>query len=664
MVDRLLLVSSEEHAPPPTPGQLVVVTDAGWWPEPVGRDDFVPIGPAVRRALASTDFFIEARLRLDEWAAELDLDRVTSVDGTAGWARFRMALWMHLLRAMHWRAVLDELAHDCWPSEALVVPFEEPDLLELASILAGRDGIGVAARREQPPTSPVASAPAPVVPARRGPDVRPSPPRPAASWFRRRPRRQPPPPPPPDDAVVRSGPRFREAFARERVDQLKAEGPGRLLALVALRVAQRTDGVDGDRQVDAFLTPVIEACRGSSLEPILIAAGGRARDDTVWAAIEADPRLLPELETLTLYDDPDDRADAEAQAAAAAAAFAALPSVPILDGGVDLAPIVRDRLLTYLGKPMTDGLVKSRQAGRMLADLGSAGLMLYSEYTRREWLAAGRAANVPTYAVQHGIIYPGHVGYVHRRSAAVQVPDRTFVYGPYEQDVLQRLGGYTDEEVVVAGPPRQAFMSDGFDAPLTEAERTKIRDRIGVAADDRMLVISTTHERMHQRFYWPNCLGQLLDRPLPGVHLVFKQHPAEQDEGSYRSLVEAIARRAGVPAPTVSVVKDIDLFSLLRAADAHLSLFSTVLTDAVAAGVPNLVATTQARQDLLDYVAYGVATPVGSHADLVQALSDCRRPDASARAAFLAAHMVSGDAVARIKEEIVQDTAALRGTWA
>ena len=90
---------------------------------------------------------------------------------------------------------------------------------------------------------------------------------------------------------------------------------------------------------------------------------------------------------------------------------------------------------------------------------------------------------------------------------------------------------------------------------------------------------------MHRRFYW-NSLDQLLDGPLPGVHLVFKQHPSERDDGGYRELVEGIARRAGVAA--TSIVRDIDLYTLLRAADAHLGLFSTVLTDAVAAGTANL----------------------------------------------------------------------------
>lgn len=172
-----------------------------------------------------------------------------------------------------------------------------------------------------------------------------------------------------------------------------------------------------------------------------------------------------------------------------------------------------------------------------------------------------------------------------------------------------------------------------------------------------MLVISTTHEPMHRRFYWANSLDQLLDGPLPGVHLVFKQHPSERDDGGYRELVEGIARRAGVPAPPTTIVRDIDLYTLLRAADAHLGLFSTVLTDAVAAGTANLVATTQARRDLLGYVAADVAKPVSSHSDLREALRTCTPPSPAARHAFLERHMRPGDAPGRIRDAILAATA-------
>mgnify|MGYP006160282341 CR=1 FL=1 len=53
-----------------------------------------------------------------------------------------------------------------------------------------------------------------------------------------------------------------------------------------------------------------------------------------------------------------------------------------------------------------------------------------------------------------------------------------------------------------------------------------------------MVVISTTHEPIHRRLYWPHVLGKLFDEPQPDAHFVFKLHPAEKDDGGYRRLVE------------------------------------------------------------------------------------------------------------------------------
>ena len=66
----------------------------------------------------------------------------------------------------------------------------------------------------------------------------------------------------------------------------------------------------------------------------------------------------------------------------------------------------------------------------------------------------------------------------------------------------------------------------------------------------------------------------------------------------------------------MTVTRDVDLYRLLRAADAHLGLRSTVLTDAVVVGAPNLIALVQAHADLLGYVDAGVARPVHDAAEL------------------------------------------------
>ena len=422
-------------------------------------------------------------------------------------------------------------------------------------------------------------------------------------------------------------------------------------------VAQSADLPGGPRRVDPFLDPVVRALVGTRLAPIVISMGAHRRDDDVWQAIEQEPLALPESSLAERWADPADEPWAEATAAGVRGRLAELPRAPVDIAGIDLSPLVRAELLRLASSALPGRLRNARRVRRMLGDLRPSGLLLYNEYGRLDWVVGARDAGVPVFAVQHGIVYPGHLGYAHARTPELLLPRRTFVFGPYEAEVLLEHGGYTRDEVTVTGAPRLAFVPGGAAAePIDDAGREAVRRSLGVRPGNRMVVISTTHEPIHRRFYWPHALARLLSGELPGVHLVFKQHPGESDDGGYRRLVEGIARQAGVVAPPVSVVREADLYTLLRAADAHLGLYSTVLTDAVAAGSPNLVATTQARRDLLGYVDAGVAVAVSSAAELRAAIEAASPPQPEARAAFLARHFAPGDAPSRIREALLVAT--------
>jgi hypothetical protein len=104
----------------------------------------------------------------------------------------------------------------------------------------------------------------------------------------------------------------------------------------------------------------------------------------------------------------------------------------------------------------------------------------------------------------------------------------------------------------------------------------------------------------------------------------------------------------------MTVIKDIDLYRLLRAADAHLGQHSTVLTDAVAAGTPNLIAIVDGHPSLLGYVEAGVARPVRDVNEVRAAMADPAPADPAARQAFLDDHFRSGDASIRIAESIAR----------
>jgi hypothetical protein len=175
--------------------------------------------------------------------------------------------------------------------------------------------------------------------------------------------------------------------------------------------------------------------------------------------------------------------------------------------------------------------------------------------------------------------------------------------------------------------------------------------------------VSTTAAAVLTRFGVIPALGRLFDDPLPNVHLVIKLHPAETDGTRYERLIEGIAAARRRPAPPFTVVKAIDLYRLLAAADAHLGSYSTVLTEATVVGTPNFLAAADAGGDLLDYVAAGVARPVNNAEDMLEALDivdQAENPDAAAaRSAFVVEHFRPGAAAPRIAQDLkdrLQDT--------
>jgi hypothetical protein len=265
-------------------------------------------------------------------------------------------------------------------------------------------------------------------------------------------------------------------------------------------------------------------------------------------------------------------------------------------------------------------------------------------------MEAAALARIPVAAIQHGTIYRYHRGYIHAdRPPQLRLPARTYVFGRWERDLLVRDSVYRDDEVVVGGSPRLDMFRAG------SVDRDVVRAECGVAPGDRLLVLSGTYGGIYRRFHYPVILARLFGRPLPRVHVVVKQHPAEEDEGPYREVIETVAAALGFVPPPITVVKHVDLYRLLAAADAHLGIHSTVLTEAVFVGTPNLLATCALGGDLLDYVAAGVALPVNSGDELLAALdaaaSGVITPEA--RAAFIARHFEPGSATDRIAEDLL-----------
>ena len=633
-VERVVFLPGAADAPPSADGTMFVVLDTAWSPAPADRPDLVPLRPAVARILEQRDLFDEALARLDAWADATGMaDRMT-IDGVSWWFRVRETMWHWLHERMLWRLAIGELLDGATP-RGLVVPASEAALADVADLLAGVAREGATAQRTTEAEA-------------RGEDVGEVRPDPAAdrptgrlqwwaSWPGRRRRRI---------ELER-----RDRLLDERVRTLATERRGRLLILSHMGIRQQVGTAAGGRPVDPNLGGVIDRLRADGDDPVVIGLALDHRADADWPTILADDGLIPQSVVQRRWSTATPAADGTGSAMIAA--VDAAPSVQLAIDGIDLAPGLLAELRSFATTGLTIARRQEPRVERLLAELRPGAIVLTHEGIRTPWLVAARRGGVPTFAVQHGVLYPTHPGYAHPRHPGLVLPSRTFVFGDYERRVLLDHGGYREDEVETTGSPRLDIDATAGQGPEDLAvERGAVRRELGVRDGDLMLVVSTVNLPFVRRFHVVQMLERMLGGPLPGVHVVFKKHPGELDDGPYEDLLDGLARAGGYTPPPMTIVREIDLYRLLRAADAHLGLRSTVLTDAAVVGVPNLIATVQAHADMLGYMDAGVARPVRNVSELLEALANPQPADPAARAAFLERHFLPGDASERIARAV------------
>ena len=625
------------------PGDVVIVLDAAWTPPPDARHGAtVSMRDAVDAVLAVNDPILAASDLLDEWAAASGVIGLLAVEGTSLWYLVRLREWLWLEERIIWAKVLRWLLDEHHPTAIACAAGVDAPLLDVTRLMAAADGMPLRVEGQRAVVRPAPGAPGSAAGA--GSAI----PRTLRRIARRlqwlASRRLPVAGP--DAAAAETGPSM--AFMHERLARLAQESEPRLL-VVMNHVPQRIDTPNGSRFMNAYLGPVADRLRGTRLEPILVDMLARRTDP---ASIErvSGPGTDRVLSTDALL--AGDRPAPVGQAGEIARVVRELAAIrqPVVTSRIDLGPALAAEVAATARSLLPNKLAAITRMKWLLARLPVAGILLADEYHRQDWMIAAAAAGVPVAAIQHGLIHARHAGYAHRdRPPQLRLVDRTYVFGRWERDVLVERSVYRDDEVRVGGSPR---LDVGVRRP---SDREAVRAELSIAAGDRLLVLSGTHGHLHRRFLYPVALARLFDREIAGVHLVVKLHPAETDEGPYRAVVEGVAAAGGFAPPPITVVRDVDLYRLLAAADAHLGIHSTVITEAVFVGTPNLLATASLGGDLLDWVAAGVALPVRDGADLVHALEAAAAGaiTAAAREAFIAAHYEPGSASDRIAEDLL-----------
>jgi UDP-N-acetylglucosamine 2-epimerase len=231
-------------------------------------------------------------------------------------------------------------------------------------------------------------------------------------------------------------------------------------------------------------------------------------------------------------------------------------------------------------------------------------LVLYAESSGlgRAAVLAARQAGIPSFAVQHGIMYPQYFSHEHEREElerenegeAVPIPSRTAVFGSLAKDLLMDRGGYREDRIVVTGSPK-------FDALVETAagyDTRATRRLLGVPERARMLLLASRFSAVGPVF---EELVNAVER-LDDVWLLVKPHQAEAPTPYVGVLSRLRPTRSKLVEPATN------LLELLVASDGLITVDSFASSEALVLGRPVLVV--NLPSNLASLVDRGVALGV------------------------------------------------------
>ncbi len=634
----LVVVDDRAAAGPPAPSTDHLILDLAWTPPPGEREDLVPARPIVEDILRRRNLFYESLDVLDAYAEGSDLAGRLMAGGVTWWPHARSFLSPGVHERLLWCHLLTELVRRTGYSD-VAIHADRPALVDAAHALEVSPG-GLSVRSAEGPGAsqrPEAADRSPQPGVTLAARVRRLAGRMGRFGLRilRRVRGVPRAP---------AGPERRAALLEERIRTLATQ-PDRILAIVTAASFHTVRGDVSDRLVDPYVDPIVQQLTSQGASVGIVAIGLDHRRAADWAKCELDPRLIP-MSLPNAGPGPDGSNEDHH----GGGRLRDLPDIRLGDDGFDLGPAVRS-MVADLEPWFARQRKMMEMAEAVIGELRPGALFTAWEGARTAWLGAARRRGVPSVAVQHGVVYHRSPDYVRPPHAGLVRPDLTCVFGPYERALLVEDGGYDAGSVIVTGSPRMD--PDAARTPASPDERQTVRTELGVAPGDRLLVVSAGRRFIGDTVHGLSMVARLLGGPVPGVHVAIKLHPESRGDERYEALLTGLARAGGYAAPPLTHVRDIDVYRLLRAADAHLGLYSTVLTDAVLTDTPNMIAVGQAWADIIDYVEAGVATPVRTVDDLRAFMSDPKRARSEDRSRFIAAHYRSGDAIGRISTAIL-----------
>lgn len=216
-------------------------------------------------------------------------------------------------------------------------------------------------------------------------------------------------------------------------------------------------------------------------------------------------------------------------------------------------------------------------------------------------------SNITTIELQHGIIHNFHVGYIYSKKHSGQsVPSYFLAFGKKEYDILSNV---FDSKILIEGNDYFQLMQSGitFDQKSVFEIWPQIKDKKIILVTSQGL----TGEKLTQFF---SKVASILPKEYIIIYRLHQNERLLFDKKKYENLISN---------KNVVIQTDdtITLYQLLQHAYVHVSVFSTVLEEALAFSVPNIIVTQNGWENVKYLIDKGLGIPANTPENFIKALS-------------------------------------------
>lgn len=264
---------------------------------------------------------------------------------------------------------------------------------------------------------------------------------------------------------------------------------------------------------------------------------------------------------------------------------------------------------------------KIEMADNMIDSIQPDVILLEEEYGvfERSLLIAAKSRNIPTIAIQHGVIHEFHKGYIFKDNEIspdlsisfpyTHIADITAVYGEYHKMLLTKVSSYPNNSVVVTGQPRY----DRIDSLKKNYNRNEFFQYWKIPPRCRILLwlpafCYLSNDEIERDF--SSILGDLNE--IEDLIVLIKPHPGDPD----CSIWELQNKINDVNSNAIVIPKNFDTLYCILASDLVVMKDSTTGMEAIALGKPLIQLNLEKSVDQVDYVGEGVGFGIYSAKDL------------------------------------------------